>query len=157
MATQTAIASFDDTQSILFRKKKNKRDITSSLIAFSPAPYRPSTKMSKSKKNSGRGHKSSNQAVTSRSTNKAASSTMNVTMPTTSVLAADPRLGYKVRVLIHDLLNVTKDPNSERRINSTTNEHYISTPYFDKSQSEVIKSAIVDVDVDLGIWETTWI
>ncbi|VUC21630.1 unnamed protein product [Clonostachys rosea] len=66
---------------------------------------------------------------------------------TTSDIRADPNLGYRVRVLLHDFLNVTKDPNALRRINSTTDEHYISSPYFTESQAAVIKSAIVDFDV----------
>ncbi|KAK2591918.1 hypothetical protein QQS21_010392 [Conoideocrella luteorostrata] len=66
---------------------------------------------------------------------------------TTSAVAADPMLGYKIRVLLHDFLNVTKDPNSARRIDSTTHELYISTPYFDDSQAVLIKAALVDISV----------
>jgi hypothetical protein len=64
---------------------------------------------------------------------------------TTSTIAADPVLGYKIRVLLHDFLHVTKDPNAEKRINSTTEEHYISLPYLDDNQAKTIKRAIVDV------------
>jgi hypothetical protein len=66
---------------------------------------------------------------------------------TTSTIAADPILGYKIRVLLHDFLHVTKDPNSEKRINSTTEEHYISLPYLDENQATIIKRAIVGVDL----------
>ena len=68
--------------------------------------------------------------------------------PTSTIaIAADPTLGYKIRVLLYDFLNVTKDPNSERRINSTTDEHYISAPYFEHDQAMVVKAAIVDADL----------
>lgn len=68
-------------------------------------------------------------------------------LTSTIAIAADPTLGYKIRVLLYDFLNVTKDPNSERRINSTTDEHYVSAPYFDHDQAMVVKAAIVDADL----------
>ncbi|KAM0553916.1 hypothetical protein ACHAPJ_007262 [Fusarium lateritium] len=74
-------------------------------------------------------------------------STPLTTVTTTSAIATDPILGYKLRVLLHDFLNVKKDPNAEKRINSTTDEHYISAPYFDENQAATIKGAIIDVDV----------
>jgi hypothetical protein len=40
-----------------------------------------------------------------------------------------------------------KDPNSEKRINSTTNEYYISDPYFDETQAATLKAAIIDIDL----------
>lgn len=67
---------------------------------------------------------------------------------TTSAIAGDSVLGYKIRVLLHDFLNVTKDHNAELRLNSTTDEHYISSPYFDEAQAIAIKAAIVDIHVD---------
>ncbi|KAM0665995.1 hypothetical protein ACQRIU_005339 [Beauveria bassiana] len=51
---------------------------------------------------------------------------------TTSAVAADPILGFKMRLLIHDFINVGKNANAARRINSTTHPHYISLPYFDQ-------------------------
>ncbi|KAL6863348.1 hypothetical protein ACO1O0_003597 [Amphichorda felina] len=68
-------------------------------------------------------------------------------LTSTIAIAADPTRGYKIRVLLYDFLNVTKDPNSERRINSTTDEHYVSAPYFDHDQAMVVKAAIVDADL----------
>lgn len=62
-------------------------------------------------------------------------------------------LGWRVRVLIHDFLNVAKDPSAERRLNTTTDEHYISVPYFDEAEAAMVKAAAVDVDIsryDLG-------
>ena len=79
---------------------------------------------------------------------QASISTPSNILTTTSSIAADPTLGYKVRVLLYDFLNVTKDNNSEKRINSTTDEHYISGPYFDETQVVIIKAATVDVNLD---------
>ncbi|EQB53764.1 hypothetical protein CGLO_06507 [Colletotrichum gloeosporioides Cg-14] len=65
---------------------------------------------------------------------------------TTSAVRDDPALGYKIRVLLFDLRNLAKDVNSATRLNSTTDEHYISEPYFEPEQAKLVKSAIVDVD-----------
>ncbi|KAK1849764.1 C6 transcription factor [Colletotrichum chrysophilum] len=65
---------------------------------------------------------------------------------TTSTVRDDPALGYKLRVLLFDLRNLAKDVNSAKRLNSTTDEHYISEPYFEPEQAKVVKSAIVDVE-----------
>jgi hypothetical protein len=67
---------------------------------------------------------------------------------TTTAVASDSTLGYKLRVLLHDFLNVTIDPNAERRINTTTDEHYLSLPYFSPGEAAMIKAAIVDVDLN---------
>ncbi|CAG7556646.1 unnamed protein product [Fusarium equiseti] len=79
---------------------------------------------------------------------QAPTSTPSNILTTSSAVGADPTLGYKVRVLLYDFLNVTKDNNSEKRINCTTDEHYISGPYFDNTQAAIIKAATVDVDLD---------
>lgn len=50
-------------------------------------------------------------------------------------------------VLFHSSQNVMKDPSSERRINTTTDEHYTSAPYFDYNQATTFKAAIVDVNL----------
>ncbi|KAF5577062.1 C6 transcription factor [Fusarium pseudocircinatum] len=81
------------------------------------------------------------------STEAASSSTPANALTTTSTVAADPILGYRIRVLLHDFLNVTKDSRSEKRLNSTTDERYISVPYFDEGQAAVVKAAIIDVDL----------
>lgn len=61
-----------------------------------------------------------------------------------TTIADDPILGYKLRVLLYDFRNITKDPASARQLNATTDEHFISAPYFDQEQAQVIKAAIVD-------------
>jgi hypothetical protein len=66
---------------------------------------------------------------------------------TTTGIAADSMLGYKIRVLIYDFLHVAKGLNSLRRIKSTLDEHYISTPYFSDTEATAIKCAIVDVSI----------
>jgi hypothetical protein len=40
-----------------------------------------------------------------------------------------------------------KDPNSEKRISSTTNEYYISNPSLDETQAATLKAAIVNIDL----------
>ncbi|KZZ88340.1 hypothetical protein AAL_08103 [Moelleriella libera RCEF 2490] len=73
--------------------------------------------------------------------------TTSITIPppkTTSSIAAHPTLGYNLRVLLHDFLHLTDNPNAQRRINATTDEHYISLPYFTAKNASLIKSAIVD-------------
>ncbi|RYP70420.1 hypothetical protein DL771_005461 [Monosporascus sp. 5C6A] len=67
----------------------------------------------------------------------------------TSGLKSDPILGYKIRVLLHDLRNLAKDRAAEQRTLSTTDELYISGPYFAPEEVVCVKSAIVDtVSVD---------
>ena len=61
-----------------------------------------------------------------------------------SVLRQELELWYRLHVLLYDLNNVAKDPSSEERICSTTNELYISEPYFTDSQASRIRTAIVD-------------
>lgn len=97
-------------------------------------------------------HKSKMVKSKSRCSKAAASysSAKNATtaMPTTtSAIASDPILGYKIRVLLHDFLGVTKDQNAARRLNSTADEHYISEPYFDDDQAAAVKAALVDIDL----------
>ncbi|ATY62177.1 hypothetical protein A9K55_008947 [Cordyceps militaris] len=71
-------------------------------------------------------------------------------LPTTaSAIRNDPALGYKLRVLIYDLLNVTRDPCSEKRINTTTDAHYLGLPYFSAEESQALKNAIIDVEPSL--------
>jgi hypothetical protein len=68
-------------------------------------------------------------------------------LKTTTAIASDPTLGYKLCVLLYDLVNFVKDPNAERRLNATTDEHYISLPYFSPDEATVVKSAIVDAEL----------
>lgn len=80
------------------------------------------------------------------STETASSAPANALI-TTSTVATDPILGYRIRVLLHDFLNVTQDSRSQKRLNSTIDEHYISGPYFDEGQAAMVKAAIIDVDI----------
>lgn len=64
---------------------------------------------------------------------------------TASAIRNDPALGYKLRVLIYDLLNISRDPSSEKRINTTTDESYLGPPYFSPEESQAIKNAVIDV------------
>ncbi|KAK0512052.1 hypothetical protein JMJ35_005180 [Cladonia borealis] len=61
-----------------------------------------------------------------------------------SVLRQELDLWYRIHVLLYDLNNVANDPSSEKRICSTTNELYISGPYFTDSEAIRIRTAIVN-------------
>ena len=67
---------------------------------------------------------------------------------TISVLRQELELWYRLHVLLYDLNNVANDPSSEKRICSTTNELYISEPYFTDSEAIRIRTAIADGIVD---------
>lgn len=49
---------------------------------------------------------------------------------------------YRIRVLLYDLRNMLTNRASEHRTLRTTNELYISDPYFTASQANLIKAAI---------------
>lgn len=66
-----------------------------------------------------------------------------VTKTTLSDLKQDTNLWYKIHVLIHDLGNIKTDPSSELRTLLTTDELYISGPYFAASESALIKATII--------------
>lgn len=77
-----------------------------------------------------------------------------------SVLRQELDLWYRLHILLYDLNNVAKDASSEKRICSTTNELYISEPYFTDSEATRIRTAIVDgalgsadeaIDVDTNV------
>ncbi|TQV91223.1 hypothetical protein IF1G_10104 [Cordyceps javanica] len=64
--------------------------------------------------------------------------------PTTTLAVRDhPVLGYKLRVLLYDLVHVAKDPASARRLDRTTDAWYMSRPYFAPDESETMKNAII--------------
>ena len=71
---------------------------------------------------------------------------------TTSAIAHDDVLGYKLRVLLYDLRNLTRDQASERRLNSTTDERYLGPPYFTPGQAAAVKTATVDVAIDPNLY-----
>ncbi|KAK8009006.1 hypothetical protein PG991_011557 [Apiospora marii] len=62
-------------------------------------------------------------------------------LKTTSEIVADAILGYKIRVLIYDLRNISKDTHSQRRTLQTTDELYISSPYFTPKEASIVKRA----------------
>jgi hypothetical protein len=61
-----------------------------------------------------------------------------------SNLREDRQLWYRICVLLYDLQNLSKDHNSEKRIGSTTDELYISAPYFTPIEAARIKATSVD-------------
>ncbi len=67
-----------------------------------------------------------------------------ILVQSTSGAASNPILGYKLRVLIHDLLYVTKDPAAAHRLNSTTDEYYISAPYFTPEEAATMQNVTLD-------------
>ncbi|KAK4505228.1 hypothetical protein PRZ48_003191 [Zasmidium cellare] len=53
-------------------------------------------------------------------------------------------LWYKICVLVYDLHNMAKDKTCEKRLLQTTDELYISAPYFSNEEAVAIKAAEVD-------------
>lgn len=95
----------------------------------------------------GKGKKKAQVTHGSKGPSKASVDTPQAAPTTTTGVAADSTLGYKLRVLLYDFANVVKDREAESRLNKTTDEHYISLPYFTDNEAAIIKSAIVDVDI----------
>ncbi|KAH7303324.1 hypothetical protein B0I35DRAFT_365240 [Stachybotrys elegans] len=100
--------------------------------------------MGTEKRGSGRRHLGSTSDGPGRATQRPEKAAL-----TSSAVAAHPVLGYKIRVLIHDFVNLTKDNRAASRLNQTTDKHYISRPYFEDNEAAVIKDAVVDVDVNI--------
>ncbi|KAF2165069.1 hypothetical protein M409DRAFT_24455 [Zasmidium cellare ATCC 36951] len=69
-----------------------------------------------------------------------------ITKPRRTVadLREDWLLWYKICVLVYDLHNMAKDKTCERRLLQTTDELYISAPYFTDEEAVAIKAAHVD-------------
>ncbi|RYP15897.1 hypothetical protein DL765_005431 [Monosporascus sp. GIB2] len=61
----------------------------------------------------------------------------------TSALKSDPNLGYKIKVVLHDLRNLAKDRAAEQRAQSTTDELYISGPCSTSEEAARVRSAVV--------------
>lgn len=61
-----------------------------------------------------------------------------------SDIRSKPDLWYRIQVLLHDLSNVGHDPSSEKRLSVTTNELYISAPYFSEAEAIQILSTRVE-------------
>ncbi|KAI4146799.1 MAG: hypothetical protein LQ341_001984 [Variospora aurantia] len=61
-----------------------------------------------------------------------------------SEIQSNPNIWYRVQVLLHDLSNVGNDIHSEKRLSATTNELYISEPYFTEAEATEILSALVE-------------
>lgn len=68
------------------------------------------------------------------------------TITTLAQVRQEPDLWYRIRVLLYDLSNVGSDFQSEKRLSSTTNELYISGPYFSESEATIIRAALNDRD-----------
>ncbi|OBT63326.1 hypothetical protein VE03_07203 [Pseudogymnoascus sp. 23342-1-I1] len=62
---------------------------------------------------------------------------------TLSNLKGNPTLWYKINVLLYDLCNISKDPAAEARTLRTTDELYISAPYFTPEEAVLIKNTVV--------------
>ena len=62
---------------------------------------------------------------------------------TLDTIKEDSLLFYRIRVLLYDLRNTANDRTSESRTLGTTDELYISPPYFTSEQAQMIKTAVV--------------
>ena len=65
------------------------------------------------------------------------------TKTTLSDLRLDTDLRYRILVLLHDFDKLGTDHLSAQRLSATTDELYISAPYFTESQCEKVRTAIV--------------
>ena len=78
------------------------------------------------------------------SAKKAEKAGMSEDPPSTlDTIKEDPLLFYRICVLLYDLRNMANDRTSESRTLSTTDELYISPPYFTPAQAQMIKTAVV--------------
>lgn len=66
---------------------------------------------------------------------------------TLSDLQENTDLWYRIHVLLYDLSNLGSNILSEKRTSSTTNELYISAPYFTDSEAARIRTTLVDDDL----------
>jgi hypothetical protein len=66
-------------------------------------------------------------------------------MPTQGLpaLQANTDLWYKIHVLLYDLCNIATDRAAESRTLATTDELYISAPYFTPDEAVLIKQTLV--------------
>jgi hypothetical protein len=66
-------------------------------------------------------------------------------MPTQGlpVLQANTDLWYKIHVILYDLCNIATDRTAESRTLFTTDEIYISAPYFTPDEAVLIKQTLV--------------
>jgi hypothetical protein len=63
-------------------------------------------------------------------------------------LRDDTTLGYKLRILIHDVCNVAKEPSSQQRLEAATDELYLS-PYFNNNEATTVRNALVTNEFDM--------
>jgi hypothetical protein len=59
-------------------------------------------------------------------------------------LQTDANLWYKVHVLVYDLCHIKSDRASESRTLCTTDELYISGPYFTPTEASIVKGAVLE-------------
>jgi hypothetical protein len=67
--------------------------------------------------------------------------------PGVPALAFTPDLWYKIHVLLYDLCNIATDRAAEARTLATTDELYISAPYFTPSEATLIKTTRISPPV----------
>lgn len=79
-----------------------------------------------------------------KSTPDQANDSANLAEATLATLLHDVDLGYRIRVLLHDLSNIGSDLNAQKRLSSTTHELYISGPYFTECEAIKIRTTLVD-------------
>jgi hypothetical protein len=84
-----------------------------------------------------------------------AEETLRANKTTLSDLKQDKDLWYKINVLIYDLCNIKTNPSSESRTLLTTDELYISGPYFTASESALIKATIIQDIGNAGVTTET--
>jgi hypothetical protein len=58
-------------------------------------------------------------------------------------LQANTDLWYKIHVLLHDVCNIATDRTAESRTLATTDELYISAPYFTPDEAALVKKTLI--------------
>lgn len=83
------------------------------------------------------------RAKKSKASAKAAPGTKQSPQTTLADLKQDLNLSYKIKVVLYDLRNIKTNPEAEKRTLQTTDELYISAPYFTAEEAGRVKGAIV--------------
>ncbi|KAF2434581.1 putative C6 transcription factor, partial [Tothia fuscella] len=63
-------------------------------------------------------------------------------------LRQDSIIWYRIHVLLYDICSIAKDVASQKRIDATTDELYISEPHFTPAQATRIKSTMNEISTN---------
>ncbi|OHE95620.1 methyltransferase domain-containing protein [Colletotrichum orchidophilum] len=75
--------------------------------------------------------------------------------PTTSSISADPVLGHRVVILIHNFLQSAKEPDAQRRMDAKADVNYMSGPHFDEDHVKKVGESTMNVEFPTTTTTTT--